>query len=56
MEVFVKVTSASLSNFFKLKSSCKDFRRLVEDDYIFQHVLLKELPNFYVQVKKFSHA
>jgi hypothetical protein len=42
MKVFVKVASASFSDLFKLKLSCKDFCRLVEDDSIFQYVLLKE--------------
>ena len=44
MEVFVKVALASLSSLVKVKLSCKDFCVLVEIDYIFQHVLLKELP------------
>ncbi|XP_059451409.1 putative F-box protein At1g67623 [Corylus avellana] len=44
MEVLVKVASASLTDLLKLKLSCKDFCGLVEDDYIFQHVSLKELP------------
>ena len=42
MEVIVKVTSASLSNLFKLKLSSNDFCGLAEDDYIFHHVSLKE--------------
>jgi hypothetical protein len=44
MKAFVKIASASISDLFKLKLSCKDFCRLVEDDSIFQYVLLKKLP------------
>ena len=43
MKVFVKIVSASFSDLFKLKLSSKDFCELVEGDYIFQHVLFKEL-------------
>ena len=43
MEEFVKVVSTSHSDLFKLKLSCNDFFGLVENDYILQHVLLKEL-------------
>ena len=35
MKVFVKVTSTSLSDLFKLKLRSNDFCGLVEDDYIF---------------------
>ena len=44
MKVLVKIASTSVSDLFKLKLTCKDFCRSMEDDYIFQHVLLKELP------------
>jgi hypothetical protein len=42
MKVFAKVASASLPNLFNLKLSRNDFCELMEDDYIFQHVSLKE--------------
>ena len=44
IKVIVKVPSASLTNPFKFKFSCKNFCELVDDDYGFQHVLLKEPP------------
>ncbi|GLT69072.1 hypothetical protein SLA2020_412520 [Shorea laevis] len=44
MEVLAKVASASFTDLFKAKLSCKDFYRLAEDDYVFQHVSLKEFP------------
>ena len=42
MEVFVKVSSASFSDFFKLKLGSKDFCELVEDDYIFLTHIVEE--------------
>ena len=44
MEVFVKITSTSLFDFAKFKLSYKNFCVLMENNYIFQHVLLKEFP------------
>jgi hypothetical protein len=44
MEVLAKVASVSCTDLFKAKLSCKDFYVLAEDDYIFQHVSLKEFP------------
>ena len=46
MKVFIKIASVSLSDIIKFKLSCKDFCTLVED-YIFQHVSLKEYPLVY---------
>ena len=40
MKIFVKVASTSLSDLFKLKLSCKDFCRLV-DDYVFSTCIVE---------------
>ncbi|KAE7998087.1 hypothetical protein FH972_002665 [Carpinus fangiana] len=44
MELLAKIASASFTDLLNVKSSCKDFHELGEDDYVFQHVTLKELP------------
>jgi len=44
MEVLTKVASASFTDLFNAKLSCKDFYGLTEEDHIFQQVSLKELP------------
>jgi len=47
MEVLAKVASASFTDLFNAKVSCKDFYVLAKADYIFQHVSLEEFPLFW---------
>ncbi|KAG2702659.1 hypothetical protein I3760_06G100500 [Carya illinoinensis] len=42
MEILVRVASASFTDLFNAKISCKDFLELAEEDSIFQHVSLEK--------------
>ncbi|KAF5736931.1 F-box family protein [Tripterygium wilfordii] len=44
MELFARVGSSSVSDLYKVKLSCKEFREPVDNDYIYEFASMEKLP------------